>query len=132
METPYVPLPAEVFDAPPPLDVYADGPTLADLQARVEQLMDTTEWRENREYRLLNAVVADRRALLAPGETSAQQDAHTAAWLLREFDEDHRGGGWMGKHPPFAPEWEAAGGSRPYARQEYAAWLQTGQPGHLG
>ncbi|WP_165956153.1 hypothetical protein [Streptomyces hainanensis] len=46
----------------------------------------------------------------------ARHDAPNSAWALREFDDVH--GTSRGKHPPFGPEREAAGSTRPYARQE--------------
>ncbi|MEU0374270.1 hypothetical protein ABZ070_29240 [Streptomyces sp. NPDC006283] len=59
MKTPYVPLPAEVYDAPMPLDAYRHAPPIEDELAALEHLMDTTEWRVNREYLLRKAAVAD-------------------------------------------------------------------------
>ncbi|MFI0156715.1 hypothetical protein [Streptomyces lydicus] len=43
---------------------------------------------------------------------------------MREWDDAH--GTSAGKHPPFADEWHSAGGSRPYVRHEYVAWIEHG------
>ena len=123
MESEYVPLPAEVYDAPLPLDAYREAPPVEEEAAAVERLMDTTEWRDNREYWLRRAVLADRRALMATVDSLKQGEAQSDAWLLREFD-DVRGTS-AGKYPPFADEWDSAGGSRPYVRQEYLAWITS-------
>lgn len=122
-EVPYVyaPLPAEVFDAPLPVDAYRQAPSVEAELAALDHLQVTTEWRDNREYRLRLAALQDRIALADPLNEWAQHDAHNSAWVLREFDDVH--GTSRGKHGPFTPEWEAAGGTRPYARQEYVAWL---------
>ncbi|MFE0582506.1 hypothetical protein [Streptomyces sp. NPDC058874] len=121
----YVPLPAEVYDAPLPLDAYRKAPPIEEEAAAVERLMDTTEWRENREYWLRRATLSDRRALASTVDSLLQGEAQSDAWLLREWDDAH--GTSAGKHPPFADEWHSAGGSRPYVRQEYAAWIEHGQ-----
>ncbi|MFG3158089.1 hypothetical protein ACGF7W_39320 [Streptomyces sp. NPDC048219] len=121
----YVPLPAEVYDAPLPLDAYRQAPPIEEEAAAVERLMDTTEWRENREYWLRRAALSDRRALASTVDSLLQGEAQSDAWLLREWDDTH--GTSAGKHPPFADEWHSAGGSRPYVRQEYTAWIEHGQ-----
>ncbi|MFE2094922.1 hypothetical protein [Streptomyces sp. NPDC059460] len=118
----YVPLPDEVYDAPLPLDAYRQAPPIREEEAAVERLMDTTEWRENREYRLRRAALSDRRALASTVDSLLQGEAQSDAWLLREWDDAH--GTSVGKHPPFADEWHSAGGSRPYVRQEYVAWIE--------
>ncbi|MEU5225094.1 hypothetical protein AB0G55_20980 [Streptomyces toyocaensis] len=105
-----VPLPAEGYGAPLPLDACRQAPPTEEDAAAVERLMDTTEWMENREYWLRQAALSDRRALASTVDSLLQGEAQSDAWLLREWDDAH--GTSAGKHPAFADEWHSAGGSR--------------------
>ncbi len=118
---PYVPLPDEVFDAPLPVVAYANEPSAVELDLRIEQLMDELDdWRNDREVRLLQAVVLDLHALEFPEDELLVKEAAAAAWILREVDDSF--GTSAGKHGPFADEWHATGGSRAYLRQEYVEY----------
>ncbi|WP_195911429.1 hypothetical protein, partial [Streptomyces kaniharaensis] len=82
------------------------------------RMMDELDdWRNDREVRLLQAVVLDLHALEFPEDELLGREAMAAAWILRETDDSL--GTSTGKHPPFADEWHSSGASRPYVRQEY-------------
>ncbi|MFG3229886.1 hypothetical protein ACGF07_34575 [Kitasatospora sp. NPDC048194] len=119
---PIVPLPDELFDAPLPAVAYANEPDAVELDLLIDRLqIELDDWRTSHEVRLLQAVVLDLHALQYPEDELLRNEAVAAGWLLRELDDSL--GTSTGKHRPFIEgelcEWDAAGGSRAYVRQEY-------------
>jgi hypothetical protein len=110
---------AEVIDAPPPHEAYANAP---DLRREMHQALALGA---ERAWLLRRAALMDRMALDDPGPGPVGAAAQTAEQLLLH---DRR-------HPdlvagPHQPDAITLGPSRrPYVRQEYAAWTVAGHPG---
>ncbi|MER5617590.1 hypothetical protein [Streptomyces sp. NPDC002215] len=124
------------FDGPGPDEAYAGALPLTDelddvLQLSAALLQDVRTGADDetaeRELLLRRAALADRLALAAPYETTAQHRAIRAAHVLMTYDVVHHTG-----HGEFAAdsiEADGAGGPRAYVRQEYAAWHTPLTPG---
>ncbi|MGC0319297.1 hypothetical protein [Kitasatospora acidiphila] len=124
-----------VFDAPTPAEAYEQAPPLAQEAAAVAKLLRELEPEhrpaylgtvlpsERREVLLRAAALAERTWWSARTEEAANAAVRAAyAFLRHDWDDPCEVGGPIG---PRSPEWDAEGGPRAYARQEYLYWLTT-------
>jgi hypothetical protein len=98
----------------------------------------TVEPFEHREFFLRKAAFLDRaardmeldvyRGLYVEADVDrASTMAASAAFEFLKFDLEHGGVGVAGPIGPGSPEWDIAGGTRAYVRQEMRAWLDQEQ-----
>ncbi|MFF2511013.1 hypothetical protein [Streptomyces sp. NPDC058086] len=130
---------AEVIDAPPSHQAYADAP---DLRREMRQVLALGAERDGRQVRPLSgppvdataaerawllrrAALMDRMALDDPGPGPVGAAAQTAEELVL-YDRRHPGL-VAGPHHPDMISLDPS--RRPYVRQEYAAWTAAGRPG---
>ncbi|MEU2742240.1 hypothetical protein ABZ656_44860 [Streptomyces sp. NPDC007095] len=130
---------AEVIDAPPAHQAYANAP---ELRREMHQVLALGAERAGRQVRpvsgpsvdataaerawlLRRAALMDRMALDDPGPGPVGAAARTAEELVLH---DRRHPGLVaGPHRPDAITLDPS--RRPYVRQEYAAWTAAGRPG---
>ncbi|MGW3154569.1 hypothetical protein [Streptomyces sp. NPDC001089] len=128
------------FDAPIPAEAYAHAP---DLRREMHEVMEMGAARDGRRdgmvtgplpddpavaervFLLRRAALMDRMAIDDAG-AGARGAAVRAASHLAQFDARHPAM-VAGPHGPQSIEFDPS--RRPYVRQEYAAWMDAGQPG---
>lgn len=124
------------FEGPLPDEAYAGAPLLVDeledvlqLSAALLQAVRTgaEDTADERVLLLRRAALADRLALAAPHDSTAQHRAIRAAHVLMTFDVVHHTG--RGPYGADSIEADGAGGPRAYVRQEYVSWHVPLAPG---
>lgn len=122
------PLPDEAYaGALPIMDELADVLHVTAIFLNLARSGAPVAAEDDRMLLIKRAALADRLALAAPADVTAQRTAVYEARALMAFDVAH--GTNRGPVGPDAVETDAAGGSRAYVRQEYAAWHVPLAPG---